>query len=187
MWGDSTDFRTCRQSPTGVQCCPGSKDPPGTRGAECMPTGTGEALTHHLSPPHPTHQGSSAMPSYAISHCTTPGPGRSVDLSWTHTGATILHHPCSVQNANRASAYRQIVTHLPSLIFLKKDTECGPMEGQRGKPWLVWDMQVSRSRAGPDPLALAFRESQTVCECLCGLWHQGSASVCLWVPLFVLC
>lgn len=45
----------------------------------------------------------------------------------------------------------------------------GDLVGDKGQSW-------------PRPPALAFREKQSTCECICGLWHQGSASVWLWVP-----
>lgn len=55
------------------------------------------------------------------------------------------------------------------------------MEGIAGAEGGRW---VSRSRAGPDPLALAFRERQSARECFRDLCHLVSAPVCLWVPLF---
>lgn len=105
-------------------------------GAECLTGRAGEALAHRQAPPHPAHQATTR--NTRLRHCTARGREISepeLDTDRGHPPPS----PISVQDANRAGAYRQTVTHLPGLIFPRQDfhLESGTKEGQRGKPWLV--------------------------------------------------
>lgn len=72
---------------------------------------------------------------FPLHHCD---PGKSVDLSWTHTQDHHTPSPMSVQDANTAGAYRQIVTYLPGLTFPRQDTAWRMTPGKDGEESLGW-------------------------------------------------
>lgn len=78
----------------------GAHSPAGSS-APCAPGITGNTQLCHF-PLHPS------------------GPGRSVDLSWTHTGATTFHHPCLSRMPTEQVPTGRLLLICPVLSFPDK-------------------------------------------------------------------
>lgn len=134
---------TCRQSPVGSSAALALQSPQAPEGQSAWLRGELTPWQALLHPVHWDHQQCPAVSFPIAPLCTRLISGRELD---THRG----HHTpslMSVQDANRAGTYRQIVIHLPGLIFptQNKSWRVPPGKGRAGS--LGWSRaELSWSR-----------------------------------------